>query len=222
MQKNLKDKECIWFGNAANEEILHLAHLETARLVVVTVRGAESLNQILTQIHKMRPDVHVLVRAQYLKELEDLQINENTEDINTVSFSNVTMRFRVPRQIVTDNGLTVLSIDNDRDLGINTATAKSGGLGILGLNEDGPGSTFICPYSGGVAVEDKAVSLRLPGSLGYLGVLRNHAPLVTTVTPGTLRWRRDDGTTRNLEVGEGLFEVTGNRCTLLTNKAEEA
>jgi len=74
---------------------------------------------------------------------------------------------------------------------------------------------------GGVAVEDTAVSLRLPGSLGYLGVLRNHAPLVTTVAPGTLRWRKGDGTLRVLEVGEGLFEVTGNQCTLLTNKAEQ-
>ncbi len=75
---------------------------------------------------------------------------------------------------------------------------------------------------GGVAVEDTAVSLRLPGSHGNLGVLRNHAPLVTTVAPGTLRWRRGDGTTRILEVGEGLFEVAGNQCTLLTNKAEQA
>lgn len=75
---------------------------------------------------------------------------------------------------------------------------------------------------GGVAVEDTAVSLRVPASLGSLGVLRNHAPLVTTIAPGILRWRRGDGTTHRLEVGEGLFEVAGNQCTLLTSKAEQA
>jgi len=74
----------------------------------------------------------------------------------------------------------------------------------------------------GVAVEDQAVSIVAPGEVGYLGVLRNHAPLVTTLRPGTLSWKRSDGRRRALLVGTGLFEVARNRCTLLTNTVKES
>ena len=74
----------------------------------------------------------------------------------------------------------------------------------------------------GVAVEDQAVSIVAPGEVGYLGVLRNHAPLVTTLRPGTLSWKRSDGRRRALLVGTGLLEVARNRCTLLTNTVKES
>ena len=75
---------------------------------------------------------------------------------------------------------------------------------------------------GGLAIEDQAVSIVAPGEIGYLGVLRNHAPLVTTIQPGELTWRRSDGSRRTVLVGSGLFEVSQNRCTLLTSRLEEA
>ncbi len=74
----------------------------------------------------------------------------------------------------------------------------------------------------GVAIEDQAVSIVAPGEVGYLGVLRNHAPLVTTLRPGTLSWKRSDGRRRALLVGTGLLEVARNRCTLLTNTVTES
>ena len=43
----------------------------------------------------------------------------------------------------------------------------------------------------GVALEAQAASVIAPGEVGYLGLLRNHAPLVTTLIPGTLKWRRE-------------------------------
>ena len=73
----------------------------------------------------------------------------------------------------------------------------------------------------GLAVSDETVSIRVPGGLGSMGILYNHAPLVTTLTPGKLVWRRPDGTTRELEIGEGLMEVAHNRCTILTNTLRE-
>ncbi len=75
---------------------------------------------------------------------------------------------------------------------------------------------------GGLAIEDQAVSIVAPGEIGYLGVLRNHAPLVTTISPGKLTWRRSDGSRRTVHVGSGLFEVAGNRCTLLTSTVSES
>lgn len=73
----------------------------------------------------------------------------------------------------------------------------------------------------GVAVEDHVVSIVAPGEIGYLGILKNHAPLVTTIQPGTLSWKRSDGRRRALLVGTGLLEVARNRCTLLTNTVTE-
>ena len=68
----------------------------------------------------------------------------------------------------------------------------------------------------GQALADEAVSVRAPGEIGYLGMLYNHAPLVTTVRPGKLTWRRPDGQRRTVLVGDGLLEIAKNRFTLLT------
>lgn len=73
----------------------------------------------------------------------------------------------------------------------------------------------------GVAVEDEVVSIVAPGELGYLGILKNHAPLVTTLVPGHLSWRRPDGTLKQLEVGAGFLEIVRNRCTILTSDIKE-
>ena len=68
----------------------------------------------------------------------------------------------------------------------------------------------------GVVLEDEAVSVIAPGERGYLGVLRNHAPLVTTLGRGHLIWRRPDGALQNMDVDSGLMEVLRNRVTVLT------
>ena len=71
----------------------------------------------------------------------------------------------------------------------------------------------------GLVVSDDAVSVIAPGGRGYVGMLRNHAPMVTTVTPGMLTWTRADGTRRQMKVGEGLLEIVKNRLTMLTTSA---
>ena len=73
----------------------------------------------------------------------------------------------------------------------------------------------------GVALTEKAVSVIAPGERGYLGMLRNHAPLVTTLQPGTLSWTRPTGERRALLVGTGLLEIARNRFTVLTSTIAE-
>lgn len=68
----------------------------------------------------------------------------------------------------------------------------------------------------GEAMADEAVSIRVPGELGYLGILYNHAPLVTTMVPGTLSWRRADGTQQQAALREGLMEISRNLVTIVT------
>lgn len=68
----------------------------------------------------------------------------------------------------------------------------------------------------GLALEERAASVIAPGELGYLGIMRNHAPLVTTLKPGTLTWRAGGGS-QSRQIGAGLLEVRTNTVTILTD-----
>ncbi len=65
---------------------------------------------------------------------------------------------------------------------------------------------------------DEVDSVVLPGYEGEMGVLPSHAPLVTTLTYGELRYTKG-GKTTELAVGEGLVEVTGSTTRVLTDMA---
>jgi len=67
-----------------------------------------------------------------------------------------------------------------------------------------------------VFFEGDVVSLVAPGAAGYLGVLAHHAPLLTTLLPGRLRFQSAVGAESEVEIGPGFLDVTQNRATLLT------
>ena len=61
-------------------------------------------------------------------------------------------------------------------------------------------------------------SLVAPGTIGYLGVLANHAPLMTTLVPGTVTFRDPAGATQKLQsTGGGFLDVAKNRATILAD-----
>lgn len=65
---------------------------------------------------------------------------------------------------------------------------------------------------------DQVDSVLLPGSEGEMGVLPQHAPVVTALTPGELRYQQGD-TEHELAVGHGFVEVTQGRVAVLTDMA---
>ncbi|SKA88616.1 F-type H+-transporting ATPase subunit epsilon [Prosthecobacter debontii] len=65
---------------------------------------------------------------------------------------------------------------------------------------------------------DEVDTVVLPGFEGEMGVLPSHAPLVTTLQVGELRYTKG-GKTTELAVGEGLVEVTGSTTRVLTDMA---
>ena len=69
----------------------------------------------------------------------------------------------------------------------------------------------------GVAIDDEATSIIAPGEPGYIGFLRNHAPLVTTLKPGELKWRKENEPWKAARIGAGVLEVTRNRVTILAD-----
>jgi F-type H+-transporting ATPase subunit epsilon len=71
-----------------------------------------------------------------------------------------------------------------------------------------------------VFFDGEVSSLMAPGGAGYLGVLANHAPLLTTLASGRLTYRLPDGAENALEIGPGFLDVSGNRATLLTESVK--
>jgi F-type H+-transporting ATPase subunit epsilon len=58
----------------------------------------------------------------------------------------------------------------------------------------------------------------LPGSEGEMGVLDLHAALVSPLSPGELRYKKD-GKVEELAVGEGFVEVADNKVAVLIDLA---
>lgn len=65
----------------------------------------------------------------------------------------------------------------------------------------------------------EVLSLVVPAELGYLGVLVNHAALVTNLVPGRISFRDALGNLKTLDSkGRGFLEVLNNTVTLLLDK----
>jgi F-type H+-transporting ATPase subunit epsilon len=63
----------------------------------------------------------------------------------------------------------------------------------------------------------------VPGYRGQLDVLPGHAPLLTTLTPGTLKYRlKGETTLRSLVVSFGYMEVNPQGVVVLAETAETA
>jgi CPA2 family monovalent cation:H+ antiporter-2 len=69
----------IHYGDATRPDVLDHNGLGSARLVVVTVSGSKVLPLILTAIRHHRPDVQVIIRAQYVRDVEALAKEPQTE-----------------------------------------------------------------------------------------------------------------------------------------------
>ena len=70
----------------------------------------------------------------------------------------------------------------------------------------------------GVAFQGKTISVVAPGILGYLGVLKNHAPLVTSLEKGNLTYKDPAGAPHTFVIEGGFLEVRNNRVLVLTDK----
>jgi F-type H+-transporting ATPase subunit epsilon len=67
----------------------------------------------------------------------------------------------------------------------------------------------------------KTEELILPSSTGKVGVLTNHAPLLTALDIGVMKLKSDEGNWTSIVLIEGFAEVEDNTATILCNAAEE-
>jgi F-type H+-transporting ATPase subunit epsilon len=71
----------------------------------------------------------------------------------------------------------------------------------------------------GAIVSEEVDIVTAPGFAGEFGVLANHAPFLSTIKIGTLRYKKD-GTENELMVSGGFCEVSNNKITFLVESAE--
>jgi F-type H+-transporting ATPase subunit epsilon len=71
------------------------------------------------------------------------------------------------------------------------------------------------------AFSDEIDSVVVPGAEGEMGILKAHAPIVTTLQPGELRYMKN-GEEFSLAIGTGIVEVSNDRVSVLTDMALEA
>ena len=62
--------------------------------------------------------------------------------------------------------------------------------------------------------------VQAPGHEGYLGILQDHAPLVTPIVKGNLSYRDGSGKTSTVRVDGGFLETLKNRVLVLTDKVQ--
>lgn len=68
----------------------------------------------------------------------------------------------------------------------------------------------------GVQYQGEVTHTLIPAEDGFVGVLANHAPYITSSLGGRLEVREKDGLEKKFVVGTGFFEVTNNQATFLT------
>src|ERR1700676_2426587 len=59
----------------------------------------------------------------------------------------------------------------------------------------------------------------VPGTEGNFGVLAGHAPLISTIRPGTIDIYEGGAVTERIFVVAGIAEVTPERCSVLADEA---
>lgn len=71
-------------------------------------------------------------------------------------------------------------------------------------------------------LEEEAESVIVPGTEGYLGVLPRHTPLLTTLKPGVVSYRKVGRETEQLAVSGGFMEAGPDKVIILADTAELA
>lgn len=71
-------------------------------------------------------------------------------------------------------------------------------------------------------LKEQVTEAQIPGADGYLGILPEHAPLLSRLKPGVLSYSTADGKEHAIAVHGGFLEVKDNHVRCLVDQAERA
>ncbi|MCL6621145.1 MAG: cation:proton antiporter [Syntrophobacterales bacterium] len=95
--------EPIYYGDATNPEILEVAHLRAARIVVVAINDPAATRRITEQVRQLHPTVYLLVRTRYLLEMPVLyelgadEVIPEEFETSVEIFTRVLRKYLLPR-----------------------------------------------------------------------------------------------------------------------------
>ncbi len=101
----------ICFGNAKSHDILNQAGIEHAKIVVIAISDTHSIPGIIGEIRKVRPDVPIIVRIQYTRNMANLKLDPRITvviaEIETATelVANVLKGYGLPSQLIFDYAL---------------------------------------------------------------------------------------------------------------------
>ncbi len=65
-----------------------------------------------------------------------------------------------------------------------------------------------------VTFSGEVTSVTMPGQLGSFTVLRNHAPLISVLTKGAIKYTDSANATHEFEIAGGLADVNDNNISV--------
>ena len=71
-----------------------------------------------------------------------------------------------------------------------------------------------------ILLEKEVTSVIAPGSEGYLGILTDHAPLITALKAGKLTIKEEGDIENEYFISGGFLEVSNNMVTMLVDEVE--
>lgn len=74
----------------------------------------------------------------------------------------------------------------------------------------------------GSRFKGEVVSVQVPGSNGNFQMLRNHAPIVSSLGIGKITIKQEGAEELNFAVSGGFVEMSKNELTILAEKAEKS
>jgi CPA2 family monovalent cation:H+ antiporter-2 len=128
-------------GDATNDHVLHEAHVERARVVVVAISDPEATKKIVAGIRAISSTVYILVRTRYVREIQanlDAGANEVIPEEFETSieiFYRVLRKYLVPEQRIQDLVARIRGGHYGMLRGVSSApdASKAEGLTIPGV-----------------------------------------------------------------------------------------
>lgn len=65
------------------------------------------------------------------------------------------------------------------------------------------------------------ISVKVPGTLGEFQILKNHAPIVSSLEAGKVTLKLEDGSEKVFTIEKGFVEVLKNEISLLVQGVQE-
>lgn len=73
-----------------------------------------------------------------------------------------------------------------------------------------------------VVLDAPVRSVRIPGTMGSMGVLANHAPLITSLATGPIKVEHENGDIEFIAASGGFADIQADRVTVISDAAERS